>query len=48
MQSQLDEAVKLDPAYPPIGQQIDTAEAAVKTAQDQLAALQKGNHPAKR
>lgn len=35
VQSQLEDAVKLDPAYPAAGKAVDDAEAAVKQAQDQ-------------
>jgi len=48
MQNQLEDAVKLDPAYPPIKTQIDQAEAAVKTAETQYEAAVKAaaaNHP---
>ena len=45
LQNQLEDAIKLDPAYPPIKTEIDKAEAAVKSAQAQYdAAVKSGSN----
>ncbi|HWE01103.1 MAG TPA: hypothetical protein VG326_01745 [Tepidisphaeraceae bacterium] len=49
LQSQLDDAMKLDPAYPPVKIELDQAEAAVKQAQEQYNAATKSQvHPPRR
>jgi chromosome segregation ATPase len=41
LQSQLDDAMKVDPAYPPVKTEIDQAEAGVKSAQEAYASATK-------